>query len=207
MKEMWDERYASESYVYGTEPNVFFKRVVETYEPEGRILLPAEGEGKNAVYAAKSGLEVTAFDFSIEGQQKAFSLAKANNVKIEYILSDIADINLPAEYFDAIGLFYVHLPEHLRQQYHQKLLSSLKADGLVVLEGFSKDHIEYSRSNPSAGGPKKIEMLFDLDSIRADFEQLTTIELVQKEIISDSGQLHKGQGSVIQYIGRKPGVT
>ena len=67
---MWDTRYASEGYAYGIAPNEFFKNSVATYKPSGKMLLPAEGEGRNAVYAAKEGLEVTAFDISVEGRKK-----------------------------------------------------------------------------------------------------------------------------------------
>ena len=56
MKELWDKRYAEKDYVYGIEPNQFFKEVLDKYSFKGKILLPAEGEGRNAVYAAKKGL-------------------------------------------------------------------------------------------------------------------------------------------------------
>ena len=62
MKEFWNERYSQEAYAYGTEPNAFFKSRIDQLSP-GKLLLPAEGEGRNAVYAATKGFEVSAYDW------------------------------------------------------------------------------------------------------------------------------------------------
>ena len=74
MKEFWEIRYAEKQYAYGENPNVYFKEQLDKLKP-GKILLPAEGEGRNAVYAAKQGWEVMAFDLSSEGKNKAEKLA------------------------------------------------------------------------------------------------------------------------------------
>lgn len=70
MKEFWNGKYSSKEYIYGTEPNEYFKSALEKYRP-GTILLPGDGEGRNAVYAAKKGWQVTAFDFSNAAKEKA----------------------------------------------------------------------------------------------------------------------------------------
>ena len=75
MKNFWDERYKAKAYVYGKEPNQYFAEKLRELEP-GKILLPAEGEGRNAVFAARQGWEVSAFDSSSEGRKKAFLLAE-----------------------------------------------------------------------------------------------------------------------------------
>jgi hypothetical protein len=76
----WNERYGADEYVYGKEPNGFLKEFIDNHPP-GKILLPAEGEGRNAVYAASKGWEVTAFDFSEEGKKKALKLALKKPIK------------------------------------------------------------------------------------------------------------------------------
>ena len=83
MNDFWNDRYSSKEYVYGTGPNQFYKEQLEKLAP-GKILFPAEGEGRNAVYTAKKGWSVTAFDPSSEGRKKALLLAKKNKVQIEY---------------------------------------------------------------------------------------------------------------------------
>ena len=82
MKQMWDNRYRASEYAYGTEPNTFYKQTLDEYDLKGKILLAAEGEGRNAIYAAEKGLEVVAFDISEEGKKKALQLAKKKNVNI-----------------------------------------------------------------------------------------------------------------------------
>tara|TARA_X000000950_G_scaffold260222_1_gene329392 strand:+ start:219 stop:527 length:309 start_codon:yes stop_codon:yes gene_type:complete len=83
MKEFWDARYAQETYVYGKEPNNYFKKTLNLLKP-GKILLPAEGEGRNAVHAASLGWEVFAYDFSEFAYKKAMKLAREKEVSINY---------------------------------------------------------------------------------------------------------------------------
>ena len=103
MKEMWDQRFSAEDYYYGKDPNLYFKDKVDSLPP-GRILLPAEGEGRNGVYAAIKGWSVTAVDFSVEGRRKALNLAKEENVRLEYLVGDITETDFGAEQFDAVGI-------------------------------------------------------------------------------------------------------
>ncbi|MDX1604123.1 MAG: SAM-dependent methyltransferase, partial [Salinimicrobium sediminis] len=83
MQEFWNERYQREEYIYGKDPNEYLKAQLKNLTP-GRILFPAEGEGRNAVHAAKKGWQVSAFDQSEEGRKKALRLAEAEGVEIDY---------------------------------------------------------------------------------------------------------------------------
>lgn len=172
MKAMWNERYSAPEYAYGTEGNAFFKASLEKYQPQGKILLPAEGEGRNAVYAAKKGLEVTAFDISEAGRQKALQLAQIENVEISYEVGDFLKMDFAENSFDVSALIYAHFPSHLLGVYHQRIAGLLKAEGLLILEGFSKNHLPLRKANPKVGGPDKIEMLFSVERIREDFSDL-----------------------------------
>jgi SAM-dependent methyltransferase len=162
LKEFWDDRYAEEGYAYGEEPNVFFKQEIDKL-PIGKLLMPAEGEGRNAVYAATLGWDVYAFDISEEGKKKADELAQKNGVTINYIVSDFDAIPYENESFDAVGLIYVHFTPDLRNDYHQKLISLLKHGGSLILEGFSKEHLHYNQKNPKVGGPRDITMHYSLE--------------------------------------------
>ncbi|HSL87766.1 MAG TPA: hypothetical protein VK870_00530, partial [Ignavibacteriaceae bacterium] len=77
----WDERYSAEEYVYGKDPNEFFEEHLSKLNP-GRLLLPGEGEGRNAIFAAKLGWQVDANDQSIVAKSKAEKLAHAYGVNI-----------------------------------------------------------------------------------------------------------------------------
>ncbi|WP_290791622.1 class I SAM-dependent methyltransferase [Flavihumibacter sp. UBA7668] len=120
VKEFWNQRYATNETVYGKEPNAFFKLFIDLHKP-GTVLLPAEGEGRNALYAAKKGWTVHAFDF------KTF---KAN------------------QQYDLVASIYVHLPPALRKTFHQELIRSIKPGGFLLLEAFAKEQIEFDSGGP-----------------------------------------------------------
>ncbi|SHN29326.1 Methyltransferase domain-containing protein [Cyclobacterium lianum] len=202
MKSFWDERYKAESYVYGEAPNAFFASSLSGLKP-GKILLPAEGEGRNAVFAAKSGWEVHAFDWSEEGLKKGEKLADREKVHISYRLGAMEDVHYEPETFDALGLVFAHFPESDRRAYHQKLGNFLKPGGYLILEGFSKAHLRFSAVNPKAGGPKNEGMLFSLAEIQRDF---TDFEWEVLEEVNDSleeGSYHMGEAALIRAFGRK----
>lgn len=203
MKEFWDERYAAKEYVYGTEPSVFFKNVLTEFHLKGKMLLPGEGEGRNAVYAAKTGLEVTAFDQSKEGQKKALKLAKSNNVKIMYLLGGMEEVKFAESSFDAIALSFVHFPPQLRSSYHKQLVKLLKKDGLMILEGFSKRQFEFFKLNPNAGGPKNLDLLYSQEEIKDDFSQFKILKIEERILNLNEGTYHQGESAVIRFIGRK----
>lgn len=203
MTEMWDNRYSTENYAYGIAPNVFFKAVVDNYKLGANMLLPGEGEGRNAVYAAKQGLNVTAYDISVEGKNKALKLAAQENVAITYEIGDLFDLGFADNQFDAAALIFAHFQPALLSKYHQKIADLIKPNGLIFLEGFSKSHLKHSDENPNSGGPKNIEMLFTKESIRQDFPDLEIIQLEEVEVELQEGSFHNGKASVIRFIGRK----
>jgi cyclopropane fatty-acyl-phospholipid synthase-like methyltransferase len=197
MEEFWNQRYAEEEYAYGTKPNAFFKSQIDQLKP-GKILLPAEGEGRNAVYAATKGWNVFAFDFSTEGKKKADNLAERMGVAIKYKVSEFDKLDYKPEYFDVIALIFAHFPAKLRHVYHQKLQNYLKNDGTLILEGFSK-----KQYNLSSGGPKNSEMLFTSGQLKRDFNQLKKVKIFDGEVMLNEGLYHQGLAAVIQFTGKK----
>jgi SAM-dependent methyltransferase len=202
MKAFWDERYSQPEYAYGELPNAYFKSRLQGL-PQGKILLPAEGEGRNAVYAATLGWEVDAFDQSVQGKQKAEALARKNNVKINYRLGECGELSYPPNTFDVIGLIYVHFPPTQREMYHRRLITYLKPGGMVILEGFSKKHEEFQRINPTAGGPRDADMLFSIEEMLHDFTDLEFTSLDEEEIDLREGIYHSGKAMVIRFTGIK----
>ncbi len=198
----WNERFSKEEFAYGEQPNNFLKEQLEKL-PVGRILFPAEGEGRNAVFAAKLGWKVSAFDISIEGKNKACKLAEANKVTIDYRVGELETLNYKAEQFDAIALIYAHFPAEIKSLYHKKLDKYLRKSGMIIFEAFSKKHIKYNSKNEKVGGPKDIAALFSIEEIQSDFINYEIIELSEKEIELSEGLFHNGKGSVIRFVGRK----
>jgi ubiquinone/menaquinone biosynthesis C-methylase UbiE len=197
MESFWDRRYSETEYAYGKNPNLFFKKSISGIPP-GKILLPAEGEGRNAVFAAQIGWEVFAFDTSKQALAKAKQLSEEKKVKINYIHSNFDSISLANNYFDCLALIYVHPPEDQRRDIHRQLLKSLRAGGKLILEGFSKNQL-----NNSSGGPKDINLLFSCEEILEDFSGMKNLRVAEKNIQLNEGIFHQGIASVIRLTGIK----
>jgi len=202
MIDFWNERYKQQEFAYGIEANEFLKEVLGNYKL-GKILFPAEGEGRNAVFAAKLGWEVNAFDLSIEGKKKADYLASINKVGIHYEIGNLDELHYQKESFDAIALIYAHFPPLIKNIYYQTIETYLKKGGVIIFEAFSKNHITYQNKNPNVGGPNNTEMLFSVNEIGSYFANYQILELVEKEINLSEGLYHNGLGSVVRFIGIK----
>lgn len=197
MKEFWNERYSEDEYVYGENPNEYFKESLSKLKA-GKILLPCDGEGRNAVYAATQNWEVTAFDQSEEAKRKALQLGAKKEVTFDFQIADAEHFDYGENKYDAIALIYAHFPEDLRKKVHTSVVKALKVGGTLILEGFNPEQIELN-----SGGPKDEKMLFTKEMIESDFKELTTIELNSLNIELNEGRYHKGKAAVIKYMGSK----
>lgn len=197
MSQFWNERFNSEEYVYGTEPNRFYREELKKLSP-GKILFPAEGEGRNAVYAATKGWQATAFDSSSVAKTKAEKLARKKNVEIDYSVSDYENISLPKESFNCLVLIFAHMPPPKRKEYHQKMASFLKPGGTLILEGFSKKQIRNL-----TGGPRNVDMLFSEEELRNDFNFFSALRISETDVKLDEGTFHQGKASVLRVVGKK----
>lgn len=198
----WDERYSSKEFAYGTEPNNYLREQLSQLTP-GKILFPAEGEGRNAVFAATQGWQVSAFDISANGRSKGLQLAEQLGTTIDYQVGELSTMNYQEHQFDAIALIYAHFPGDIKSSIHQMLNQYLRKGGFVIFEAFSKNHLEYIARNEKVGGPKDIESLFSIEEIKADFPDYHIIELAETEIELNEGLFHNGTGSVIRFVGQK----
>ena len=194
----WDERYSSEKYVYGTEPNQFFKQQIQKIKPVGKLLLPGEGEGRNAVFAAKLGWAVDAFDQSPVAKMKAKKLARENKIDINYSSVDLGKFIPKNNFYDCAAIIFVHLTPDIRSEFHNKIVESIKSSGKLILELFSKN--QYGKSS---GGPQNIDMLSTVEEIKNDFKDLDRILLQEENIFLNEGEKHSGEASVIRFVGKK----
>ncbi len=197
MKNFWDERFSGRDYFYGTEPNEFFKTEIDKLEP-GKALFLGEGEGRNSVYAATLGWKVDAVDYSRVAREKALALSKRKNTEINYILADLKDFTPSENSYDLVVIIFLHLPEELRSEVHRKAINSLKAGGKIIFQVFEKEQLNYG-----TGGPQNIDLLYSLEDVYTDFQNLE-IEKFSKEIIElDENKHHSGKACVIRYVGIK----
>ena len=191
---MWDRRYARDTYAYGTEPNDFLRQSAASL-PVGRTLCIGEGEGRNAVYLATLGHQVTAVDASLVGLEKAKRLAGRKGVEIETTHADLADYAFAAGRWDAIVSIFCHLPPPLRSRVHCQVVKALTAGGVFVLEAYTPEQLHYA-----TGGPATTEMMMDLDSLQLELQGLEIIHGVETLRDIHEGELHRGRGAVVQVI-------
>lgn len=193
---MWNERYATDEYVYGTAPNTFLAEHAKSLR--GPVLSLCEGEGRNAVYLASLGLDVLGVDSSEVGLAKAQKLAATRGVKIRTLAADLSDYNPPATEFGAVVSIFAHLPSVVRRRLYPLVERALKPSGLLLLEAYTP-----SQLGKNTGGPKDPDMLMSVAKLRAEFPGLEVVlaRELDREVIE--GRLHSGLASVVQFIARK----
>ncbi len=196
-EEHWNQRYSTDEYIFGKQPNQFLKEELSKLKP-GNILFPGEGEGRNAVYAATLGWNVDATDFSETGKKKAEKLSEEFGVKINYKIEDFTAFQPKENFYDAVGIFYIHQPEELRSQLFPKIIKSLKQSGIILFECYEKEQINYS-----SGGPKDESLLYSLEEIVNEFIDLEFEKLSKDNIFLNEGKRHTGEAIVIRFIGVK----
>ena len=175
----------------------FFAEEIQKIKP-GKIILPCDGEGRNAVYAATLGWEVKAFDSSEEGKAKAVQLASKKNVQIDYLIDDASLIEYPEKSADVVALIYAHLPVEVRTRLYKEAISWLNPGGRIILEAFNTNQL-----GNSSGGPKDVTMLFNEQIIQELFGTLQTELLQMVHIELQEGEYHKGPAEVLRFIGIK----
>jgi len=197
MKSFWNERYAAAEFVYGIAPNEYFKSALDKL-PAGKLLLPCEGEGRNAVYAATQSWIVDAFDQSEAGKEKCLQLATANGVSINYQIADALQFEYGEDQYDVIALIYAHFPPTIRATIHQKCVQALKKGGIIIMEAFNPLQL-----NNASGGPKDLSMLYTPEMLQEDFS-ITAIEYIESlQVNLNEGAFHKGIGDVIRLMAKK----
>ena len=194
MKDFWNERYAEAEFVYGTEPNRFFKEQIDKLKP-GKILLPADGEGRNSVYAAHQGWDVTAVDYSRSGREKALKLAADHDVEITYDIADLSEYDFGVDRFDATAFIYVHLPRSIIKEVYTNIIKSLKVGAPIIVEVYSVNQL-----GRDSGGPKDERVLYTEEKLRellagTDIEWMEEMEIDLKE-----GKYHVGKAMVIRAM-------
>ena len=197
MNDFWDNRYSSEEFVYGTEPNEFFKLEIDKL-PHGKLLTLAEGEGRNGIYAASLGWDVTAVDFSPVAREKALKLALEKNTKIEYTVGNLENYQPPADYFDAVSMIFMHLNPGSSELVHKRAVGSLRTGGRIILEVYAKEQL-----GKKSGGPQNADMLYSIDEIARNFSELKIITLEKEVIYLNESKHHSGEAVVIRFVGEK----
>jgi len=196
---MWDDKFSRDGYFYGFEPNVFIESQTNLLAPKGNVLCLGEGEGRNAVYLADKGFDVTALDASPIGMTKALMMAEKRGVSFKAELLDLEHWE-PKQSYNAVVSSYLHLEEPLRTKAFRQAFETLKTDGYFIGEFFSINQIPRE-----SGGPKKPSLLYTLASLESifDIQGAKIIYLEECDVPLDEGNGHQGDALVIRVIIQK----
>lgn len=200
----WDERYNTDDYIYGLEANLFLQSKKDMFTQGMKVLLPADGEGRNGVYLAQLGCDITSVDFSQKGMDKAQRLARQHNVSITTECADLNDWDWPEEEYDAVVATFLHLLPEIRVPMHQRYVRALKPGGFILLEAYRPEHAEYREKYGSVGGGPNPQTMFTSALLAEDFKELDKLILEERDDILSEGEFHKGKSALVDAIYKKP---
>ena len=196
---MWDERYQTPEYIFGDQPCQWLIMNQHRLPQSGKALALGDGEGRNGVFLAELGLEVTSVDLSEVGLSKARDLASKRGVKIQTVQADLEHYEIDPESQDLIASIYCHLPDAIRNLVHERAEVALKPGGLFILEAFHHSQLKYQ-----SGGPKTTDLLYDLDALLDDFKTLQILEAFDGLCYLDEGTRHSGLGHIVRLVLQNP---
>jgi len=199
--ERWNNRFAAPGFVFGTAPNAFLASQAHRLKRGASALCVADGEGRNSVWLASQGLEVTAFDFSPIAIEKARGFARQSGAKVAYHVGDVNEWNWGERQYDVVaGIFFQFVGPAERARVFAGMARALKPGGLLLLEGYGPKQLEYA-----TGGPKKLENLYTEELLRESFKDFEILHLAAYDAEVDEGAGHKGISALVDLVARRPG--
>lgn len=197
-KEHWDKSFSDKDYVYGETENEFINKMSGCIPKHSNISCFAEGEGRNAVYLAKNGHEVTAYDQSAVGLSKARKLAEEQSVTIETIEMDLTNEKVEENKYDAAIMVFGHVPKKDQPYFIENIAKSVKSGGYIIFEVYSEEQINYG-----TGGPRSVDMLYDPVHILNWLKEYKFLHFYYGEAERIEGKKHTGLCHVIQVVIKK----
>ncbi len=196
--EFWNGRYSTDHYVFGMDAAQFLREHVHSLKPGSRVLVPADGEGRNSVFLAQHGYEVVATDFAEAALQKARQLAASKSVQVDFRHADLQHLEWPdAEYDAVVAIFIQFAPPAFRDQIFAGMKKALKPGGVLMLHGYTPKQLEYG-----TGGPSALEQLYTPELLATAFADWEILRLEAYERELDEGEGHKGMSAVIDLIAK-----
>ena len=197
-KSYWDQRFASEEFVYGKQANDFLRQQAAGLAA-GQALCLAEGEGRNAVFLAELGHQVCAQDISPIGLGKAKALAQQKGVSITTLCCDLAALDLKPTSLDLIAAIWMHVEPELRATVFEQAVEALRPGGHLLIEAYRPQQLNFS-----SGGPARKELLIEAAQLQQELATLEPLILQESERTITEGSAHQGQSAVVQFFGRRP---
>ena len=194
----WNTRFSAEGYLFGKRPNAFLESQAHRLHPGMRALSVADGEGRNSVWLAQQGLQVTAFDFSPVAIEKARTLAREAGVTVDYHQSDIFGWGWQRGAYDVVAAIFIQfLDPAQRAEIFKRLRETLVPGGLLIVQGYRPKQLEYA-----TGGPSQAENLYTEDLLRELLRDWEILHLASHDDVVDEGAGHKGMSALIDVVAR-----
>lgn len=195
----WNQRFQTDEYVFGTEPNLWLRDHAALLAPGQRALCVADGEGRNSVWLAQQGLVTDAFDFAENAVNKARRLAQQAGVTVHFELGDCDTWAWPGQTYDVVAAIFIQFADpDMRERIFANIKRTLKPGGLVILQGYGPKQMEYR-----TGGPGKLSHLYTLPLLRAAWEDFDILELQEYEAELHEGARHAGRSALVGMVARK----
>ena len=197
--DMWDRRYAAEGFLFGTAPADFLVAQAGRLQPEARVLCVADGEGRNSVYLAGLGHNVTAFDASAVGVEKARGMAAEAGVQVAFSVAGVDDWDWSKEYDAVVAIFIQFAPPEMRRRLFAGISQAVRSGGLLLLHGYAPRQVGYG-----TGGPPNADNMYTEDLLREAFADLEILRLADYDAEIDEGPGHSGMSALVELVARKP---
>ena len=195
----WNARFASTDYLFGTEPNAFLAAQRDRLSPGQKALAIADGEGRNGVWLARQGLDVTSVDFSPLALAKAERLAAEAGIGLTTECVDLEQWQWGPPRFDVIAAIFIQFaPPPLRSLIFRGIKEALKPGGLLLLQGYRPEQITYG-----TGGPPVPENMYTATLLRESFADMAILHLEEHDSHISEGTGHHGMSALIDLVARK----
>ncbi len=196
----WDERYATDDYIFGTAPNVFLASQAGLIRPGMQALAIADGEGRNGVWLAERGVQVHAVDVSRVALAKAHKLAAGRSVSLNFEQLDVLEWDWPENAYDLIvAIFIQFAPPPERERIMAGIRRALKPGGLLILQGYTPKQVGFA-----TGGPGNVANMYTADLLREWFGDWKIGHLHEHESFISEGSHHHGMSALIDLVAQKP---
>jgi SAM-dependent methyltransferase len=195
----WNARFSEPGYLFGTAPNRFLASQAQHLRPGQRALAIADGEGRNGVWLAAQGLDVTAVDFSPVALAKARALAEGAGVRLATIEADIGAWAWPEAAFDVVAAIFIQFAgPDLRAAIFRGIHATLRPGGLVILQGYRPEQLAYG-----TGGPPHAENMYTAALLRSAFAAMEILHLEEHDSAIAEGNGHAGMSALVDLVARK----
>ena len=196
----WDDRYAGDEYLFGTEPNRFLVACRSLLGDGGRALCVADGEGRNSVWLASEGFDVDAFDASPVAVEKARRLAAKRGVSVRFTVADADSWSWPESAYDVVAAIFIQFASpDLRRRMFDRIAQTLRPGGLLLLEGYRVEQLAYG-----TGGPRSTAQLYTEEQLRTELAVLRLEQLRSYDEAVEEGGAHSGMSALIDVVARRP---